>query len=509
MQPIGENVVTQPQAPGGDGPRPRPGAASSAPGTAPVDVPFVVDLDGTLILTDLLQESTLKLIKLHPGFVFVLPRWLAAGKARLKREIAERVRLDVAALPFDGRVLDLVRAARAEGRRVVLCTAADARLANAVADHLSLFDEVLASDGTTNLSAQAKSAALVARFGERGFDYAGNAMCDVAVWSRAREAIVVAAPPRVVAAARAAATVTQELPRSRFGVKTWIAALRLQQWVKNLLVLLPLLASHELGDPSLLLPVMLAFVAFGLCASSVYIVNDLMDLESDRHHPRKRSRPFAAGRLLPAAGLAMAGALLIASFTLSLALPPLFMLCLALYLGLTLSYTLLLKQKVLVDSLCLAGLYTLRVVAGGAAAGVDPGFWLLAFSLFLFLSLAFVKRYSELSILLSKGRHRAHGRGYVSKDLPLIQTMGIVSGYASVVVMALYLNGESIVLLYPQPLLMWFTVPILLYWISRIWVKAHRGEMHDDPVLFAFTDRLSLITIALFIGVLAASALSW
>lgn len=474
-----------------------------------MNVPLAVDLDGTLILTDLLQESTLKLIKLHPACVFMLPRWLAAGKARLKREVADRVRLDVAALPFDGRVLKLVRAARAEGRRVVLCTAADARLANAVAEHLGLFDEVLASDGLINLSADNKAAALVARFGEKGFDYVGNAMCDVAVWSRSREAIVVAAPPEVVDAARAVATVKHEVPRPRFGVQTWVAALRLQQWVKNLLVLLPLLASHELGNPTLLFPVALAFVAFGLCASSVYIVNDLMDLESDRHHPRKQSRPFAAGRLSPAAGLAVAGVLLIASFALSLALPPLFTLCLAIYLGLTLSYTLLLKQKVLVDSLCLAGLYTLRVIAGGAAAGINPGFWLLAFSLFLFLSLAFVKRYSELSILLSKGRHRAHGRGYVSKDLPLIQTMGIVSGYASVLVMALYLNGESIVLLYPQPLLMWFTVPILLYWISRIWVKAHRGEMHDDPVLFALTDRLSLITIALFVGVLAASAFNW
>lgn len=501
--------MVRPQPSLGREPHFPPRTRSSPPWQTPVNVPLAVDLDGTLILTDLLQESALKLIKLHPACVFVLPRWLAGGKARLKREIADRVSLDVAALPFNGQVLEMVRAARAEGHRVVLCTAADARLATAVADHLGLFDEVLASDGVTNLSAANKAAALVARFGERGFDYVGNAMCDVAVWSRSREAIVVAAPRKVVAAARAVATVRQEMPRSNSGMKTWIAALRLQQWVKNLLLLLPLLASHEFGDPSLLLAVAVAFVAFSLCASSVYIVNDLMDLESDRHHPRKQSRPFAAGRLSPAAGLAMAALLLTASFALSLVLPPLFMLCLAIYLGLTLSYTLLLKQKVLVDSLCLAGLYTLRVIAGGAAAGVDPGFWLLAFSLFLFLSLAFVKRYSELSILLSKGRHRAHGRGYVSKDLPLIETLGIVSGYASVLVMALYLNGESIVRLYPQPLLMWFTVPILLYWISRIWVKAHRGEMHDDPVLFALTDRLSLITIALFIGVLTASSFNW
>lgn len=509
MQPAAEPLVIRPQTSLGRERRLPSDMEAIRTGQLRGNVPLAVDLDGTLILTDLLQESTLKLIKLHPASVFMLPRWLADGKARLKREIANRVSLDVATLPFDGRVLELVRAARAEGRKVVLCTAADARLATAVADHLGLFDEVLASDGVINLAAANKAAALVARFGVHGFDYAGNAMCDVEVWARSREAIVVAAPHKVVAAARAVATVRQEMPRSSSGVKTWIAALRLQQWVKNLLVLLPLLASHEFGDPTLLLAVAVAFVAFGLCASSVYIVNDLMDLESDRHHPRKQSRPFAAGRLSPAAGLAMAAFLLIASFALSILLPPFFMLCLAIYLGLTLSYTFLLKQKMLVDSLCLAGLYTLRVIAGGAAAGVDPGFWLLAFSLFLFLSLAFVKRYSELSILLGKGRHRAHGRDYVSKDLPLIQTMGIVSGYASVLVLALYLNGESIVRLYPQPVLMWFTVPILLYWISRVWVKAHRGEMHDDPVLFALTDRLSLITIALFVGVLAASAFDW
>ena len=259
----------------------------------------------------------------------------------------------------------------------------------------------------------------------------------------------------------------------------------------------------------MLVPTVIAFFAFGLCASSVYVLNDLVDIKNDRVHPRKRNRPFAAGSLSPVAGIVVSIGCLVGAFALGLAASAAFAAWLGVYLVVALLYTFLLKRKILVDALALSALYTLRVVAGGAAAGLWPGFWLLALSLFLFLSLAFVKRYSELEVILRRGRQSANGRDYLISDLPLIETLGIVSGFAAVIVMALYINGESIERLYPHQAIVWLTVPILLYWISRMWVKAHRGEMHDDPVVFAMTDRLSVLTIAAFLGVMLVAGLPW
>lgn len=472
-------------------------------------VPLVVDLDGTLLRSDLLHESTLKLLRGGPHLVLALPFWLASGKAGLKRRIAERVSLDVASLPYDPEVLDWIREERREGRQIVLCTASDAKFAQQVADHLGVFDEVLASDGRTNLSSHRKAAALVARYGERGFDYAGNAKADLPVWSRARRAVVVAAPAGVTRATRQRTEIEREFQRKGGRTWHWIRALRLHQWLKNLLLFLPLLGAHQLLNPPLLRDAVLAFVSFGFCASSVYVLNDLMDLESDRRHPRKRKRPFAAGQLSPLAGTAVSGVLLLAAFAIASAVRPEFMVWLAAYFVLTLAYTFWLKRKVLLDVLSLAGLYTLRIIAGGAAVGLAASFWLLAFSLFLFLSLAFVKRYSELKLMLEQGQDEAHGRGYRTDDLELIQMLGIVAGFSAVLVMALYINGETVVRLYRHPEVMWLTVPILLYWISRMWVKAHRGDMHDDPVLYAVQDRVSLACGALFLGVLWLATLPW
>jgi len=310
-------------------------------------------------------------------------------------------------------------------------------------------------------------------------------------------------------AAERVATIEREFDGERAGLRSWIAALRLHQWAKNLLLFLPLLASHRIEEVALIRSALLAFFAFGLCASSVYVLNDLMDLEADRHHPRKRLRAFASGALSPQAGLWVCAALLLAALWIGWQVGPAFTVWLDIYLGLTLLYTFLLKRKILVDALALAALYTLRILAGGAAVGIWPGFWLLAFSLFLFLSLAFVKRYSEVAVQLSQGRHGTQGRDYLITDLPLIEILGIVSGFAAVVVMALYINGSSIALLYPNQDVIWLTVPILLYWISRMWVKAHRGEMHDDPVVFALSDGISLLSIAAFVAVMAVGSVPW
>ena len=472
-------------------------------------VPLVIDLDGTLLRSDLLQESTLKLLATAPQHLLSLPGWLYTGKAHLKRQVAQRVTLDIAKLPYDEALIAWIESERSSGRSIVLCSASDSTFVGQVADHLGLFDEVIASDGVTNVSAERKAAILVERFGARNFDYAGNSRDDVPVWAQARRAVLVSPNAGVRSAAARVATIEREFSDGRAGLRSWVAALRLHQWTKNLLIFLPLLASHRIEEVTLIRSALLAFFAFGLCASSVYVLNDLMDLEADRHHPRKRLRAFASGTLSPQAGLWVCAALLLAALWIGWQVGPAFTVWLDIYLGLTLLYTFLLKRKILVDALALAALYTLRILAGGAAVGIWPGFWLLAFSLFLFLSLAFVKRYSEVSVLFAQGRHGAQGRDYLITDLPLIEILGIVSGFAAVVVMALYINGTSIAVLYPNQDVIWLTVPILLYWISRMWVKAHRGEMHDDPVVFAISDRLSLLSIAAFVGVMAVAAWPW
>lgn len=460
--------------------------------------PLVVDLDGTLIRTDLLHESVIQLVKLKPHMALALPVWLASGKAAMKRQVAQRVPLDVRELPYNQPLLEWIRAEKTGGRTVVLCTASDQRYAQAVAEHLGLFDEVIASDGVINVSAEHKARLLVERFGEQGFDYAGNSHDDLVVWRHARQAIVVNASASVCTLARAQGRVEREFARETTGLRTWLRAMRIHQWLKNLLVLLPLAGSFQFDNLLLLRQSLLAFLAFGLCASSVYILNDLMDLESDRSHSRKRLRPFAAGLLSPLAGIGFAALLLALSVTLAWSVRPAFLGWLGLYFSLTLAYSVFLKRRVLIDCITLGGLYTLRIVAGGAAVGLQPSFWLLAFSLFLFLSLAFLKRFSELSLVAREGREDAPGRGYLASDVALVQALGTAAGFSAVMLLALYINGDTVLKLYSRPEVVWLTIPILLYWISRMWMQAQRGHMHDDPVVFALRDRYSLACGLLF-----------
>lgn len=469
---------------------------------AQADVPLVVDLDGTLIHADLLHESAFRLLRQSPWSACKLPLWLARGKAALKANIAAQVDLDVVHLPYNEELLAQLRMERAQGRRLVLCTASDRRYADAVACHLGLFDEVMASDSVTNMGAQGKARALVQRFGQGGFDYAGNSAADLHVWPCARRALVVNAGGRLARRVREAFDVALELPGQGGGLRAVFKAVRLHQWIKNVLVFVPLAAAFGLGDVALLLQALLAFVAFGLCASPVYLLNDLCDLDNDRAHPRKRLRPLAAGRLSIPAGLGLAMALLGGSSALALALPPAFGWSLLGYFVLTLAYTFVLKSRVIVDCLALGMLYTARIVAGGCAVGLMPSFWLLGLSLFLFLSLAFVKRYSELRVMVSLGRNSAKGRGYLADDAPLVMTMGIAAGFAATTLLALYINGETALRLYSHPSLLWATVPLLLYWVSRMWMQAQRGHMHDDPLLFALRDRYSLLCAALFAATL-------
>lgn len=461
----------------------------------PPEVPLCVDLDGTLIKSDLLYESLLLLIVKNPLYVLLLPFWLLGGKAAFKGAIASRVKLQSDRLPYDERVLHQLRTTTARPR--VLCTASDATLAQAVADHLGLFEMVMASDGATNLAGSHKADALVRQFGKRGFDYAGNGRADLHVWRHARRGWVVNAPASLADSAANLCERGGHYPSEGNDLRAWIAALRLHQWLKNLLVFLPLLASHRFLEPTAVISSSLAFLAFGLCASGVYVLNDLLDLPADRVHPRKRFRPFAAGRLPLPHGLLAAPLLSLSGFAIAWWCNPVFALVLAAYYVMTLGYSLGLKRIPMLDVVVLSGLYTVRIIGGAAAISSELSFWLLAFSMFLFLSLAILKRYAELSALLSNGGGQASGRGYGVDDLPLLQSLGGSSGYIAVLVLALYINSPESLALYSNPQVLWLLCPLLLYWVSRVWVVAHRGVMNDDPVVFAATDRVSQVVFAI------------
>ncbi|RDS83421.1 UbiA family prenyltransferase [Dyella psychrodurans] len=466
--------------------------------------PLCVDLDGTLIRTDLLVESAFALLSHRPFMLFPMLVWLLRGKARLKREIAQRVELSVSTLPYNDEVVAWVREQQSL-RTTILCSAADTALATRVADHVGGFDDVIASDGQHNLSGANKAASLVELYGERGFDYVGNAAVDLHVWKYANAAIVVESGSNLSVAAARVTRVERTFSRTEATGRQWLKALRVHQWVKNILLFLPLLASHRVFEPKAFLSTALAFLCFGLCASSVYVTNDLLDLSADRQHRRKKHRPFAAGTIPLYQGPIAAFALLIASFSLAWRLTPTFALVLLGYYLLTTGYSFKFKRIVMLDVVVLALLYTTRIVAGTAAIQAKLSFWLLAFSMFIFLSLAMVKRYTELLAAQRAAEIKAAGRGYDVEDIPLIQSLGASSGYLSVLVLALYIDSTASQSLYRHPDYLWLLCPLLLYWISRTWAIAHRGIMHDDPVVFAITDKVSrvLLLIAGIIVVLS------
>jgi 4-hydroxybenzoate polyprenyltransferase len=468
--------------------------------------PLVVDLDGTLIFSDTLHESAIILLRNSPLSIFKLPFWLVGGKAHLKSQIADFAQIDPEFLPYNPVFLDFLKKEHEKGRQLILCTAADRSVADLVASHVGLFCEVIASDGKINLAGSNKAAALVSRFGEGCFDYAGNSSADFDVWERASAAVVVNASPSVQATAFERYKVSAVFEPAQVNVWIWHKVLRLHQWMKNLLLFLPLLAAHEIGNLDAWQSLVLAFFAFSLCASTVYIVNDLLDLDSDRRHPRKRMRPFASGAVPVWKGVALAPVLLAVSFVLAFQVGTMFVGWLLAYFVVTCLYSFSLKKLILVDCLTLAMLYTFRILAGAATVGHVLSFWLLAFSVFLFLSLAFVKRYAELEVQRLNGSDKAHGRGYHTDDASLLQNFGVSSGQASVLVLALYLNSDAVTKLYVTPEVIWCAVPVMLFWIHWMWMQAHRGNMHDDPVVFAVKDKVSLLAALLLGAMLVTGA---
>lgn len=452
-----------------------------------------VDCDGTLIKTDLLVESVAKILIQNPFRLIQVLFWCLKGRNVLKSRISELVFLNPASLPYRGDFLDFLLTKKSEGWKIFLTTAADERHAEGICSHLKVFDGFFASNTERNLKGAIKEELLVREFGKRGFDYAGDAECDLAVWSSADVAIPVG---RSAGFARKVATLNpnvEPFAQAEPSLKRWFHLIRFHQWAKNLILFVPLVTSHQILSIAHLLDSLAAFVSLSLVASATYIVNDLIDLDHDRAHKTKKLRPLASGAVGIPGGVGLALVLLVAGASIAAFLPPVFWLCLALYVAVTLSYSFCLKKIAIIDAIVLAGLYTLRLLVGHAATGVPISVWLLAFSIFLFFSLALVKRFVEIGDFKerSSNSEAIQGRGYCADDYWLVGSLGVSCGVLSVLVLILYVNSPEVRILYSSPLLLMLLAPIFLYWIGRVWFLAARGRMNEDPVLFALRDKAS------------------
>ncbi|MDJ0637213.1 MAG: UbiA family prenyltransferase [Paracoccaceae bacterium] len=464
---------------------------------------LVADLDGTLCKTDTLHEAVLRLVASDPLQIARLPGWIARGKAEMKAAIADKVVLNASELPLNEAVVETLRTAREQGRRTVLVSAADHRQVTAIAEATELFDEAYGTAEGRNLKGDTKAAFLTEHYGGKGFDYIGDAKADLPVWHAANAAITVGAGSSLRRAAETANSNVTHIDPPNGTARAILKAMRPHQWSKNVLLFLPLLAAHDL---SLLPQVILGFLAFCLTASSVYVINDLLDLSADRAHPRKRLRPFASGALTATQGLGLAGCLMLAALILGIATGNIgFLVVLGAYFLATFAYSLWLKRKLIIDVLMLGGLYTIRIVAGGAAGAIDLSPWMLGFSMFVFLALAAVKRQAELMDQVETGR-TSSGRAYEVDDLPILRGISLSASQASVLVLALYISSGDVRALYAFPSLLWLICPLLLYWLLRMVMKTHRGQMTDDPIVFAATDRISAIVVllCLALGIVAA-----
>jgi 4-hydroxybenzoate polyprenyltransferase len=458
-------------------------------------IPLCVDLDGTLVKLDTLHQALFLLLRRSPASILRIPGWLARGKAFLKDQVMQRITLDATALPYHEAFLAFLRREHKAGRPLVLATASNYRTANAVADHLGIFAETLSSSADTNMRHSNKLSAIQERFPV--FGYAGNDVADFPIWEQAEEVILVN-PSRAVKS-RYTGRADQVFSERRPVALMLIKAMRCQQWLKNLLIFAPMFLAHKFTDARTLLQAVTAFFSFSFAASSIYILNDLFDLSADQHHPRKCRRPFASGDLAITTGALLIPVLTLLSLALALRLSGPFFMTLMAYYAITTVYSWRLKQLAIVDVLTLAILYSMRIVAGSVATATTASSWFIIFAIFLFLSLALVKRLSELLEMKNDaGADDANReRGYHIDDLPLLMAFGTASGYLSAFVFTMYLNSDKVALLYSRPELLWLFCPLLLYWITRVWMLAWRGRMRDDPLAFAARDPQTYVIGAL------------
>ena len=466
------------------------------------------DVDGSVIATDLLYESLLFALKQDIWILFFVPFWLLRGRAHLKRQLAARAAgMSLELMPMNAEVVSYLRAAAESGQRVIFASASDSLLVERLADQFDFVSAVIASDGSSNRKGSAKAQAIREVVGDSSWEYIGDSSADFDVWREAAHVVCVSSNPKFAARVKSRYPTADILEKERCSIKVVLRALRVHQWMKNILVFAPLVLAHQIFNARGWMMAGAAALSFSLCASGVYLLNDLLDLEADRRHPRKKKRPCASGVFPISQALALAPILFVSAFAIALAVQPEFSVVLGIYLILTSAYSYRLKALALVDIILLAILYTIRIVGGGIATGIHLSQWLLGLSMFIFFSLACVKRFSELLVLQQRKEHRTWGRGYAVSDMEQVASFGTASGYIAVLVLALYVSGKEVAALYANPTVIWMACPLLLYWISRIWLLARRGFVHDDPLVFALHDKVTYVVAA--IGALIFFGAKW
>jgi 4-hydroxybenzoate polyprenyltransferase len=484
-------------------------ASESMEPNALTPVPLVVDLDGTLTTGDLLVEGLLTILRRNPlRFVLVCSQALL-GIAQLKRAVATTSPLDLSQVVFREDLLEYLHQQRVSGRRLVLATAADRHYADAIAQHLRLFDEVLATEPGRNLVGLAKASALKSRF-PAGFLYAGDSRADLVVWGASSGALLVGPGKSLQSALPQGVPVVGQFGESAGTQRSlWYRQLRVQQWLKNSLVFVPLLTGDTGFGWQPLAAALLAFFAFSLLSSATYIVNDLLDLPADRSHPSKRTRPLASGQigLKPALGASLI--CLLAAVAICNLLPSGFSLAIGAYWVLSTAYSLSLKRRVLLDVLVLAVLFTLRVVAGALALQITTSHWLLAFSGAVFLSLALAKRCSELKMFVQLGKSTISGRGYTADDLQVLVPLGIAAAVSAVLVFGLFISAPETLIRYAEPSGLWVVAFSLTYWLGRLWIDVARGHVQGDPLVYTLTQPACRAAIGCMVAASVVARFGW
>lgn len=473
-------------------------------------IPLCVDLDGTLIKVDSILESAILVIKKRPLVLFFILFWILRGKNYFKSRITSIAIPDVSLFPYNDTIVEKIKEARVQGRRTVLSTATTENIAIAVSKHTDLFDETIFSSENHNNRSSNKSATLNEKFGEKQYDYIGNSYADLDVFRNCRKAILVTNSRSLIKKSRMINPDLEVIDEQINYFLKLIKELRLYQWIKNLLIFLPLLLAHEYYNLSGFTYAIIGFLCFSFTASFIYVINDLLDLEADRQHNCKKYRPFASGDLPPFSAFIIAFMMMLVSFYVSFAyLPQFFGYILLTYLILTTLYSFFLKKVVIADIIVLSMLYSIRIVAGGELTHVSLSKWFIAFSLFIFFSLAIVKRYTELYNIIQNNKTKAGGRGYVAGDIKLLLSLGTSSGYLSVLIILLYIFSPEIIQLYNTPILLIPVAIVLLAWISRMWFLATRGEMNEDPVVFTAKDKYSYLLFGVMIIFVIGAMLKW
>lgn len=468
-------------------------------------LPVVIcDLDDTLVRTDLLFESVLKLIRTKPWLLAKLPGWLLHGKAYTKTAIAQQINLDPALLPYREDVLRLVKARRQAGSKTILLSASNQNLVTSISDHCQCFDEAKGSSDTVNMKGKNKLTWIESeRLGE--FEYIGDSSADLPIWQRSAQAVLVNPTRSIKDKVRSFGKPTEIISDQPNTIQLILKQLRTHQWIKNILITVPLVSAHKITELDVLLRTVIGMISFSLIASMVYVLNDMLDVENDRRHPTKKERPFASGRLPIKTGFFLAPVLGVCSFAVASYLGAAFSSVIALYFLTNILYSIRLKEEIMLDVVTLASFYTMRLMAGSAATDIAISQWLLSFSTFFFLGLAMVKRYTELLRIVGKNQKALHGRGYMGEDRMPVLMMGISCSMISILILALFFASPDVQVLYNNPGRLWMTAPILLFWTGRIWLLTHRGQVDDDPVVFAVKDRVSL-AVMVYIGLVIAWA---